>query len=367
MVLLEELEIKNFRGFDALKIEGLSKINLFVGKNNSGKTSILEALFLLTGTSNPALLNYIDNMRGLNTYSSAHFKYLFHKLTFESKPFLNGVFSDTSEREVEFGLIFKSRLTNARLPAVAVTTQPQSGNMFSSVPSIPEAVGLGLNFTERKSSAETFSWQNNVYYSANNGINFEPVNSYNETLFATYIYPTRNDSDTLRRYTEIVKRDESDDILDMLKMFDENIINVQPLPDGIYVKLKDAAELVPINVMGDGVKRCFEIITAAINKSSTFVLIDEIENGLHYSAYRHLLKWLISYSQKYDKQLFITTHNIETLESLNSVLGEDQYQEMRDFSRVFSISKTARSEYKAYRFSYDEFNTAIENSLELRD
>jgi len=76
---------------------------------------------------------------------------------------------------------------------------------------------------------------------------------------------------------------------------------------------------------------------------------------------------LISYSQKYDKQLFITTHNIETLECLNSVLGEDQYQDMRDFSKVFSISKTAKSEYKAYRFSYNEFNTAIENSLELRD
>ncbi|MDR2087469.1 MAG: AAA family ATPase, partial [Dysgonamonadaceae bacterium] len=46
MAHLEQLKINNFRGFDSLEIDGLSKINLFVGKNNSGKTSILEALFL---------------------------------------------------------------------------------------------------------------------------------------------------------------------------------------------------------------------------------------------------------------------------------------------------------------------------------
>jgi AAA15 family ATPase/GTPase len=65
MTILQDVTITNFRGFDSLEINGLSKLNLFVGKNNSGKTSILEALFLLIGMSNPALPNRINQIRGL--------------------------------------------------------------------------------------------------------------------------------------------------------------------------------------------------------------------------------------------------------------------------------------------------------------
>jgi hypothetical protein len=67
-----------------------------------------------------------------------------------------------------------------------------------------------------------------------------------------------------------------------------------------------------------------------------------------------------------DVQLFITTHNIETLECLKSVLEDSQYENMQDCSKVFAISKTAQSEYKAYKYPYEEFKTAIDNDIELR-
>jgi len=88
---------------------------------------------------------------------------------------------------------------------------------------------------------------------------------------------------------------------------------------------------------------------------------------LHYSAYKLLWNGLISYSQQNNVQLFITTHNIETLESLKAVLEECQYEDMRDYSKIFSISQTAESKYKAYKYSYEEFKTAIENDSELRE
>ena len=44
--MLKRLQIRNFRGFNALKIDQLSGINLIAGKNNSGKTSLLEAISL---------------------------------------------------------------------------------------------------------------------------------------------------------------------------------------------------------------------------------------------------------------------------------------------------------------------------------
>lgn len=44
--MLEEIEIQNFRCFEETKISGFERVNLIGGKNNSGKTALLEALYL---------------------------------------------------------------------------------------------------------------------------------------------------------------------------------------------------------------------------------------------------------------------------------------------------------------------------------
>ena len=64
--MFQNLEIRNFRLFDHLKVERLGQINLVGGGNNSGKTTLLEALFLLCGTADPQLVLSINALRGLN-------------------------------------------------------------------------------------------------------------------------------------------------------------------------------------------------------------------------------------------------------------------------------------------------------------
>ena len=41
-LLLDSLEIQNFRGFHHLQIEKLGRANWIVGENNIGKSSLLE-------------------------------------------------------------------------------------------------------------------------------------------------------------------------------------------------------------------------------------------------------------------------------------------------------------------------------------
>jgi predicted ATP-dependent endonuclease of OLD family len=50
--MLKSLKIDNFRCFPSFELAHLGRINLLVGKNNSGKTSILEAIQLLTSSQN---------------------------------------------------------------------------------------------------------------------------------------------------------------------------------------------------------------------------------------------------------------------------------------------------------------------------
>ena len=66
--MLERLHIRNYRVFNDLKIDQLSRINLIAGKNNCGKTSLLEAIFLLSGAGNSqmAVNGHINRGVGLD-------------------------------------------------------------------------------------------------------------------------------------------------------------------------------------------------------------------------------------------------------------------------------------------------------------
>jgi AAA15 family ATPase/GTPase len=348
MTALEYLSITNFRGFDALEIDGLSKLNLFVGKNNSGKTSILESIFLLIGMSNPLLPTVINQIRGLNTGNAKQLAYLFHGLKMENKPSFSAKFADNSDRILRFEPKYKQN----------------ESFINASSSSTLELIGLDLNFQELKENKQNLNRRSTLVFGSN-VINQIAADDYEEELHAVFI-ADKNDAATLSRFSEMMKHKRTDFILRALQKFDDNIQDIKTLPDGIYFDVKGVKELVPTNIMGDGIRRFLNIVTAVYEKENSFVCIDEIENGLHYSAYKLLWKSLLSFLSINDVQLFITTHNIETLTCLKSVLEEDEFKNMRGFSKVFAVSKTEKSEFKTYRYSFEEFKTAIDNDIELR-
>jgi AAA15 family ATPase/GTPase len=356
MAFLEQLKIENFRGFDSLEIDGLSRINLFVGKNNSGKTSILEALFLIFGMSNPAIPNNMNRIRGIGVNpksgTAKQLKYLFHNLKLDEKPAFYAKFDDASERWL--------------------TLDAKCGqNVFSfENVSVPEINGYGLTFATKTGQSQRKSYKSDFIFEESAAIlKANAPSEYIENLYATYISADVKDNQaTLTRYSDIVKKKGGEQILKVLQeVFGNNILAVQPLPDGIYFNIKDMEEYVPGNIMGDGIRRFLNIVTAVSEKQNAFILVDELENGLHYSAYKLLWKSLINLSEQSNVQLFITTHNIETLESLKSVLEEKTFETKRDYAKVFSVVKSENTGINAYGYSFKEFQTAIDNDIEIRE
>lgn len=82
----KNLEIKNFRGIDHLTIEDFSRVNVFLGQNNSGKSSVLECLLLLMGSSNPDLPQTINSIRAGGYSSFADLGYMFRNFDLKQKP-----------------------------------------------------------------------------------------------------------------------------------------------------------------------------------------------------------------------------------------------------------------------------------------
>ena len=66
--MFTSISIQNFRCFEDFSIDSLDHVNLIAGKNNLGKTALLEAVFLLIGGTNIGLTVKINNFRGITGF-----------------------------------------------------------------------------------------------------------------------------------------------------------------------------------------------------------------------------------------------------------------------------------------------------------
>ena len=97
---------------------------------------------------------------------------------------------------------------------------------------------------------------------------------------------------------------------------------------------------------------------------NNILLIDEIENGLHYSAYEKLWEAIFALATTTNKQVFVTTHSKETLSHLNEMLEE--HPEYQQEMRLYTLAKTPIKGHQAYKYSFEGLSGACENDVELR-
>ena len=95
-----------------------------------------------------------------------------------------------------------------------------------------------------------------------------------------------------------------------------------------------------------------------------YIVIDEIENGMHFESIKILLENILSLSKEYGLQFFITTHNKELLEILNDCLIEKYYKDMLS---VYNVYYNKENNIDVINYSQENFSNLIENNNEMRD
>jgi len=303
----------------------------------------------------------INRLRGLNIKNADEFKYLFYKLDFNNKPEFECSFSDTTVRKLTLNPIFTKTAITEGLNTKTTTDEISIDASTAS----PKVTGLELEFYLKQRHDSKKNYKSSIVFNPPEIIQNQNK-KYNEELHAVYIAGNSKDITALARYSEIVKRKKGDIILKALRKIDSNIESIHALPDGIFFSYKNITELMPSYIAGDGVRKYLNIITTIAEKKNSIVLIDEIENGLHYSAHKSLWESIISISKEFSVQLFITSHSIETLKSLEELLEESSYQNSQDKLSVFTVSHTKKSGIKTYKYTYKGFKDAIERETEIR-
>ena len=342
----KEISIVDFRGFDYIEVGALNRLNVFIGANNVGKTSLLEALFMLSGMSNPMIANRVNYLRALNLSNMDSARYLFYNVDFLNRPVISGTVGDEVRR-----LTFSPVM--------------QSDEMGVSSISVEHSVirQLNFDFDIKKEGKESHYHTALVTRPDGNMLQVADEN-YKEKLNCLFVPVDKNDGNAMSNFSLLVKRNKKQDVIEVLRDFDSSIESVEALPDGLYLKKSGVVELLPISMAGDGVRRMVNVMSSIMNEDFNCVLIDEIDNGLHYSAHKLMWKTILKFVDEHNVQLFATTHNLDCLRGIKDAMSENEkYQAI---TNVYNIAKTKNEGFQTYIYAYSDLKEAIDNEIEIR-
>lgn len=352
----KNIEIQNFRGIDHLKIDDFSRVNLFLGQNSSGKSSILECLLLLMGMSNPDLPQNINTIRSRSYYSSLlDLSYMFHNYDIKVSPEVTSEMFDDTKRHLALYLTYvfdEKSQTNMSAGQIPTSETKTFLNTLKLV--------FDIESSNQKNSYESSITVNQQGLISNKKL----AEGYLEKLNAVYLTSDLASSNPANDLVELAKRRMKDVVTERLKLFDSRITALEILNDVAYVGLEGIDQLLTVNMQGDGLRRYLNIVAASANPLNNILLIDEIDNGLHYSAYKKLWEAIFALATTTNKQVFVTTHSKETLYRLNEMLEE--HPEYQPDLRLYTLAKTLNKGHQAYKYTYEGLSGACENDVEIR-
>lgn len=344
--MFNKIEIERFRGIRHALIEGFKQVNLFFGKNNCGKSSLLESLFLASGLSNPLLPIHVNFMRGYSKVRLNDLKLDFYNM--DSSHQIHILIENEEKRDLKINL-FEQKQNNVSLNA-------DDTNILSNV----EEGKYGLNF-DFKINDRHFESQL-LFESANSTDATRIVSKhYVESLKCIYLSPKYDFNASIQGLKNILQNKDEHFIIEGLRLIEPRVKDFIFTDNEMLVDT-GLAKRIPVNMMGDGARKIVSLLTAIYDCKDGALLVDEISNGFHYSVMRSLWDVLINAAIRNHTQLFVTTHDVDSIKGLRDAALENH----RDIVAAFKLLKTSDDELKSYHYSLDSLDYSINQEIEVR-
>lgn len=315
--MLKQIHIENYRLFKELNIPKLGQVNLIAGKNNTGKTSLLEVLRLFA-----------------NRNSMPHFESTFQDILrrrgdLRSEPYMG--FD---------AMFFNKDLSN-------LLTINKSLKIFFHI-SVKEFFVSVSNRPQVK-------------------INYRHFNQEYEFQYDQSFYvPITFNLDNARLWKNIELTDKEDNVAEVLRIIEPEIVRVSinEQENSAKVRLKNSATPVPLKNFGEGMNRLLTIALGLVSAENDVLLIDEIDLGLHHSVQPLMWEIVFQTAKKLNVQVFATTHSSDCVRSFSDVAGKPEYTGMGNYLRLQkSVSDDG---VVVVDYDMEELETALELNLETR-
>lgn len=344
--MFNKIEIERFRGIASASINGFRQINLFFGKNNCGKSSLLECLFLASGVSNPLLPIHVNLMRGYNKTRLNDLKLDFYNL--DSTYPIHIRLDNDETRDLKINLFEQNRNN--------ISINADDANILSNL----EEGEYGLNF-DFEINGKPFESQLRFGSAKSTDATRNVSSKYTESLRCIYLSPKYDFSASIQGLKNILQNKDEHFIVEGLKIIEPRVKDFIFTDKEMLVDV-GLSKRIPVNMMGDGARKIVSLLTAIYDCKDGALLVDEISNGFHHSVMCNLWKVLINASIKNNTQLFITTHDTDSIKGLRDA-ALDKYN---DIVAAFKLLKTSDDELKSYHYSLESLDYSINQEIEVR-
>ncbi|MEO5374450.1 MAG: ATP-binding protein, partial [Alphaproteobacteria bacterium] len=372
--MIETLEIKGFRAFEHLTMTGLGRINLLVGSNNSGKTSVLEAIYLLASGGDPLSIRRLlasraeqfndDNGPQETEYDVCH---LFHghelNIGTEFSILAKNICWDVAISIKDSGerVSTEQQMKSERRPPWRRESIEFSDSKYCiTVRTRTDSCGYMLPLTHRGGLTESIARRNHerkFYYV--NALEYVPTGSYSA-------------SNLVDMWSDIALSDEEKTIIEALSTIEPDVDRIAALMlprfsngsngrGGFILRLKGAKRPLPIGSLGDGMWRMLALAIALVKAKDGILLVDEIDTGLHYTVLEKMWTLVAQTAKELNVQVFATTHSYDCIKSLATVCTENGYE-----NNEVTVQRIEPGHDTPVSYTASVINAAAELHVEVR-
>ncbi|MDQ7047897.1 MAG: AAA family ATPase [Sulfurovum sp.] len=161
-------------------------------------------------------------------------------------------------------------------------------------------------------------------------------------------------------YGKIIENELEDKLDNFIKEFDNSIEKFRIIKSQAHCQKN--GKFYNINEFGDGLGKFISLILLVLSSQNSIILIDEIDNGIHYTNLDKLWEIILKISKQQNVQVFATTHSKECIESYARVA-----KKLEDEEIVFiELGKNKESEIKAMVYPYEWLLDEVEQNHEVR-
>ncbi len=361
--MLKSLEIRGYRGFSSYRMSDLARVNLVVGRNNCGKTSVLEAIEVLVSGGNPMVIKRLDRrrqevgsrygVRGPGSWAM-DFSHVFHGHSLEVGSSFH-VRSDDGTRSVTFEVkaideadeefhIQHSEREEDDAPAFAFVLK-----INSSVSNEP------ITLPMLEDGSVVFKRQHAAMHD-------RLLGSPTQFLTVDSFDPAKMN----KSWDTVLANSLEGEIVNDMKILVPSLNSIHfltgsPFGSGILLGSGNGARRVPISSFGDGLRRLLALRLSFVGTANGFLLADEIDTGLHWTVMEEMWRFVVEVARKNNVQVFATTHSYDCIRGLASLIRSRD-----DLADEVCIQKVAPSLDRAVCLKGEEVKVAIEQDIEVR-
>lgn len=365
--MLQSLSITNFRCFPKYHMPGLARVNLLVGKNNSGKTALLEGLQLLTTNGDPGVIREAAIRRGEVVRGELKYDY------------------DGDVSHVFPGHLIKS--------GMVVSLLDESQDRFVRLSYSPSGGGMIVRHDEKgkddllgTAGALVIESSSKIGHPEKYPISNEGLlvrrRSSRPGLFGDHsvapktIFIPSNSlrvEDLSRYWDSLVEEGTEDSAFESMALLEPKLVDIvfmsaagtdyiDRLERGhVYVRLKGGKGRLPLGSFGEGMWRLLAIAISANWCSSGCLLIDEIDSGLHHSLMPDVWKLVVSTAIQRNVQVFATTHSHDCLKGLATLCDDEP-----EFAKEVAVHQVSKDFPDSVPITGYDLVKSFEHHIEIR-